>query len=1306
MDNVSAVSGKPLSPPPLEAQMRLIEEKYSVPPDDDESLITVTSVPGFTSVATGEAPWFNGIENMPTREVTITGVTLTWDDSSKALMALNTTRDVTRLTIIADKVVIARPVSWKGADVTVIARNLEFTGNGVISTQPEPYGVVAFSKDRDDAGHPIDPASKQVKARDGLPGCRAGSITLKVDTVKLGGAGITRFDCRGGSGQQGETGGYLPRPDGKPVNAQVLSIEDIDHAIRDSANSSPDLNSLSHWWYPGGDANFVNSTACRVTTDLYGGLALRGLLASGKVTHVRLVLSYLYGKMHATGVDLPSHRRCEDAKLMPDDINKPLPPPAFPSGKTGKGGNGGALLVPDKIKASLIGAYHGEGGDSRPSEAVPGKAGTPAEYCVFGMQIAQNSFFMATPSSLPISLMYYTAEVGAGCAGSAAGVGTAGTVQALNATPAPSWLDQRLIGLVLTRARRQLAMGHREDAQDTILPYYNALKSAHEADGNLTASWQAVDALTTTLAMNLDLYGHPAGWVPRFSADSYFKLYFADRSFSYKFCYMMGKAMALADSTERAWQVLSTVASQTDAAIDQIHVDLGNTYIDFHAAQKELDATLDRMKQFQLEMDGIKAQAEEDAEAKIKRDRIIKAVFNTAGAICSALPVGQPYLSGVGSVLNGVGDATAALDPTQSGPEQALGFLSALSGKVATSLDKNAGAFKSQFDDNLKQKYKDKLSPDEQDLKKQIALGRNQLSSAEDAANAKMGPVYDEVLANAQLQKLLSTQATDVDAAAAAAGDAAALRLKFAEYNKSIAEITPAALGSATGNAEVAAKARQNLVAAKSKVYAQLADLDNVVAQKRKAAAASTASVTDMKKRIDDLKAAEATRKNVADQKDKLESILAKADRKNDEKSDAESKATFAKALDTTQKMASGISSSAAAIRDTLRPVSADDQDVQKLRDTIMAGGFEQEFDTALEHLTAAKEARGKALQGLQDCSQRMLTGIANLHNVLDASVAISRNRQALAANIDAGVRDHMQAMAQAASERMDYYLYLVRKAYMYEQLEPAGEGLAQVNEFTQRFDSWLAKNREPLPSGANLPAAADRTAELAALNAIAGRDFGWIGDQVLNETLSELGQRILEHRQDAGAEHGNGFPLSLSAKQRADLASSGMLGFASMANLFPEADALTLLNTHSRVRVSGITLEKFVLSPAGEGFDQPIRLELTVGRTFPLRSKDGDWLLFRLAEREAPMVYGFVVSAMKSSDDGKTWSGTIGPDGVSTVDELYKTVMAKATGGQAPAYTEMAPSLMSQLTMRVVMGGDQIKDIVDLGVRLSLRFD
>ena len=118
---------------------------------------------------------------------------------------------------------------------------------------------------------------------------------------------------------------------------------------------------------------------------------------------------------------------------------------------------------------------------------------------------------------------------------------------------------------VLNYARTAYRNGFREDAARALAPYYALTVLQPDAVAKCSAEVQmafgSMVALYNNLALNVDYYGNPPGWVPRLNALSnlavlksvreaaYGTYYFADR--------MLRDAEALEDLRETAVQATS-----------------------------------------------------------------------------------------------------------------------------------------------------------------------------------------------------------------------------------------------------------------------------------------------------------------------------------------------------------------------------------------------------------------------------------------------------------------------------------------------------------------------------------------------------------------------------------------------------------------------------------------------------------------------------------------------------------------------------------------------------------------------------
>ena len=106
--------------------------------------------------------------------------------------------NVSEVVIEAEKVIISTLMNFPGARIIINANELQFTGNGQISTAPNDFSFMPNY------------------GNDGTKGKSAGDLILNITTIDLGGSDHVRFILRGGRGQ--DAGYGKPGADGKSVN--------------------------------------------------------------------------------------------------------------------------------------------------------------------------------------------------------------------------------------------------------------------------------------------------------------------------------------------------------------------------------------------------------------------------------------------------------------------------------------------------------------------------------------------------------------------------------------------------------------------------------------------------------------------------------------------------------------------------------------------------------------------------------------------------------------------------------------------------------------------------------------------------------------------------------------------------------------------------------------------------------------------------------------------------------------------------------------------------------------------------------
>ncbi|TKB88185.1 MAG: hypothetical protein E8D43_00275, partial [Nitrospira sp.] len=252
--------------------------------------------------------WFNTILNPLVREVTVSAPELRFDGTVDVLEALLTTRDVTRITLIADVVRIEKVVRWKGATVEIYARRLVFRDSGRIETTPEAIKTPARAQDRGEGDRPLE--GTEIRAASGRDGDAGGNITLHIAELDCDNkAGVKRFVTDGAPGQVGEKGGLLkfePPWKGGPQSKNVdvkdfVTLEKARVAVINKEHSTRDLVNYWNWKTWGGfDQSGIEKTWAKLISGHPGHT----------VTDLRIGLGFLkFLQMVHNEVRLPSSRR-------------------------------------------------------------------------------------------------------------------------------------------------------------------------------------------------------------------------------------------------------------------------------------------------------------------------------------------------------------------------------------------------------------------------------------------------------------------------------------------------------------------------------------------------------------------------------------------------------------------------------------------------------------------------------------------------------------------------------------------------------------------------------------------------------------------------------------------------------------------------------------------------------------------------------------------------------------------------------------------------------------------------------------
>ena len=1344
------------SPLPENVRPILLVEKREPIPFYDEGYLEVSEKPGITPkvAATGLANTpitlarFNTLDDAAIREVTISGIELKFDGSSTKLGPFEDKpiTDLTKVSIYADHVIIAKPLNWQGTDVWIYARKLTFGGDGCINTSPQEWLSQAFSV-RQRNGRPIDAGGKYLaQAQNGQPGQRAGDVYLFLKELDLGGQAVggqavKRFVCKGSDGQMGEPGGLkLPEnQDGTPIdpknlpkNKKPITLEDIRNAICNPANSTGDLPYLSCWRYPNDSGGYTN--------DLYTGMKGRDTFNSGSVTDVRLVLYYLHGVVpkrkvvHLHGSELSEGSGGQSWTMLEGgSVGRTLPgngEDAYPSGTTGKGGDGGSVYVTADLAKRLGSSVVCESGQSAPSVRVQGGApGTPdwAQYCdlVIRQEIWEG-FLTSGPSLIAFSA--FRANPGKSEFGTAAGPGAKASINSeypwkgkrVSVDP-NGWVRPEVLRPVLSFAEQAYRNGFRVQAGELLAPYMETLTLASMERGLLLPELRSCRDRLFNLCRNLvtadlDLYGHPPGWVPHFSAKTYLQLYQVDRNFSYKFCYIMTKLLGVMDDVQHASQVLEIAAGQSEAAIDRIRKDLGEGYKSYANARDSMDKSMEAYRGVNADLKDIQKAAENAAKQTESEKAIAKAILQGVGSIAKAIPVYKPAFQIAGELLDKAGGALDQIDPSEPDPgTNVLNFLEGFSTNAAKALEDNADSFKDQFDDTMKQKYK--VDAGKNDLTTKINKARKTLTGLEDENGQLIRKANRTMLADEWVKSAEKKAGGLLDRYAS---EDKRLKDEIAGYNKLIQ-----AADENGSDSEIAAKTRQAWVARRQKVSTAMAqnslEIARIKEELRNVLKGAKGDATAIKTNID---AAEENQKDLQAGRDKLEELLGKQAETQAEEKIANANSQFGAVLDGAQSLLTGmakVSSSINRLKKINDPNAEPDAQIIKLRDQFLKKNslFKDRYEQVMQKLARAETAKADAIQSFQSSNDFVLKRTAALDGALQTRVDVARNRMRLALAIDGNLKASLRDMQRSARERMEYYLYLFRKAYMYEQLVPVPEEMANVNQLIEQLDTELEK----LDKVKKAVAIGD-AAKLAAISELTDQEFGKLGDMVLTNILADLARTILDRRSRVGSTKKMPYPsLVLSEKAREALKTKGAYAFPGVNILLRESSSEDgesvpvnleqITADHSRVVISNITLENDdVELDCPANFAGPVVIEMTFGREFVLRGPDKKHYTFRIAGDEEPISYDFVVSKLKAIDTKAPTIkiGVVTAAKVEVIDEIFKAIIEKVINAGKKenevkvGYVEMAPSLYTSLTVKV--GLNQPVKVRKLSPSIELTWD
>ncbi|MBL8659974.1 MAG: hypothetical protein JNM75_09485 [Rhodospirillales bacterium] len=648
---------------------------------------------------------------------------------------------------------------------------------------------------------------------------------------------------------------------------------------------------------------------------------------------------------------------------------------------------------------------------------------------------------------------------------------------------------------VLSHARTAYRNGFRDEAARALAPYYAlAVLRADvvaQCDAEVRMALASVVALHDNLALDVDYYGNPPGWVPRLNALSNLSVLKTVREAAYGTYYFADRMLKDAESLED----LRETAMMTQAALK---VEMKAAKQKLQTAYEQLPAAKDKLNRAQKEVVGVEAQivalrneAIARSADKVMVRRFVVAALQLVDGVAKSLPVGQPFAGVAGSLFG----AAAKIDWTAEKPLETVGAAVAhLSEQVDGFVTKKADA----------------------------------------VASAVTGRLRGEAIAGEDLVTRLTREqedATKEPAEAAAQVEVTWQDFKSEEYKRLDAKInaTQKAIEKAkaepTDDSELegqtasefltALQKQKELMNPKRAVALQVAPLQAELVKYRK----QQFELINAAENIARLKRAEL--KSLAETPRHLlpptveQKLNAATRRSEDQKRRVERAETTAKETMTQlEGLGTGLASIGDAIVAMATPVSSEDPTVQRLADEMLVSdpvlrAAGQRLAQTLKGLLEDKRAAvGELLRWQQQATMSLATVTRNLATMSE----LSKQRQSLDLGLNVAAKAYLKETRDAAKDALAESIYWFVKSYQYEFLQDVADSFFN-------FDSWARALHEQetlkqQKASADAPAVEGPVATRAASNLLSQNDFEEIGNKVFKAELLRLGKDLLAERQ------------------------------------------------------------------------------------------------------------------------------------------------------------------------------------------------
>lgn len=560
-----------------------------------------------------------------TRHVTVSGVRLVLEQGDKrdslfarlsGSKAGNGRKDLKRVTLCADEIVVRSRLELPGTELTIFARKLIFEKEGQIITTPRFVSLEA---------------TQRMQAHKGQD---AGNIHLYVQQLEMPGDTV-RLVTAGGQGQAAKPG--LPGENGNNMTA----------------------------WH--GHSETPNQLGLGGTVGLDWPKEHEG----HKPVYVEV--GYYFRRTARSGQKTAAWERFETfgEKRWPGDSKDPKAKPGAP----GQGGNGGSILSPFASQLEKKTDRRGGSAGKKAENIAAAKAGEPRQACWARAVYERTGFLESKVVGYEISDKH-TSNTGAKADAPDAFPKDApkpGELKALDRTGAGYWLHPASVRALLAYANDSMLAGRPDDAREKLTVYEATIASALKAGGALSdasassVEWPALHADIAALFRRMDspndYFGNPPGWVPMLSFEANLSLYKTQIGEAINTMYLAYWIGQNQQKSQKVKATLDTALATLAEETKQAESDSIKALAVLGKLEKQSTTISEQITDLDAKRKIKMSELEKEAANQLRWEKLLRASGEALGALIQLVPVGQPALGAVGKGLT----ALSALDPDNPG---------------------------------------------------------------------------------------------------------------------------------------------------------------------------------------------------------------------------------------------------------------------------------------------------------------------------------------------------------------------------------------------------------------------------------------------------------------------------------------------------------------------------------------------------------------------------------------------------------------------------------------------------------------